>query len=75
MKEDPARNSELDDKAEPATASPGKRPCPKCGWHNVRLARTSGAVDLVLSVFAITPFRCRSCGHRFYRFFRRGASR
>jgi DNA-directed RNA polymerase subunit RPC12/RpoP len=43
--------------------------CPNCGWQNVRLSKSNG-FDHVISAFHLKPFRCRSCGHRFYRFYR-----
>lgn len=45
--------------------------CPKCGWQDVRLSHNKGALDSALSVFSVSPFRCRSCGHRFYRVHRK----
>jgi len=43
--------------------------CPNCGWQNVRLSKSTG-LDRVISALRIKPFRCRSCGHRFHRFYR-----
>jgi hypothetical protein len=42
--------------------------CPRCGWQDVRPSNTRGAFDAALSAIALAPFRCRSCGNRFYRF-------
>lgn len=41
--------------------------CPQCGWSDVRLSRTKKPLDVALGVFSVAPFRCRSCGARFYR--------
>ena len=51
--------------------APGMPRCPKCGWQDVRLSHSKGAVDSFLSMFSVHAFRCRSCGMRFHRFFRR----
>jgi transposase-like protein len=45
--------------------------CPRCGWHDVRPSMIRTALDRALSALSLSPFRCRSCGHRFYRFFKR----
>ena len=45
--------------------------CPKCGWPDVRLSRPRTAMDVALSMFSVAPFRCRTCGARFYRYHRR----
>ena len=39
--------------------------CPRCGWSNTRPSVTWGVLDTILQVFAIRPYRCRSCGVRF----------
>jgi hypothetical protein len=39
--------------------------CPRCGWHNTRPSHTSTVLDLVVRMFGLRPFRCRSCGNRF----------
>jgi hypothetical protein len=39
--------------------------CPRCGWHNTRPSHTANILDLVVRVFGLRPFRCRSCGNRF----------
>jgi DNA-directed RNA polymerase subunit RPC12/RpoP len=44
--------------------------CPKCGWHDVRRSLSRGALDFAFAAFSLAPFRCRTCGHRFFRFFR-----
>jgi predicted RNA-binding Zn-ribbon protein involved in translation (DUF1610 family) len=43
--------------------------CPNCGWHDVRPSKPKG-IDPVIATLGLKPFRCRSCGHRFYRFYR-----
>jgi transposase-like protein len=53
-----------------SVSSPMPR-CPKCGWQDVRLSTTKGALDVALSLLSMAAFRCRSCNHRFYRFFKR----
>jgi hypothetical protein len=45
-----------------------KMVCPSCGWSNLRLSMQQGLIDWILSLFLLTPYRCRSCSHRFYRF-------
>jgi DNA-directed RNA polymerase subunit M/transcription elongation factor TFIIS len=44
--------------------------CPNCGWRDVRFARLRGALDWTLRKLSVAAFRCRSCGHRFYRYHR-----
>jgi predicted Zn-ribbon and HTH transcriptional regulator len=39
--------------------------CPRCGWHNTRPSHTSNVLDMVVRVFGLRPYRCRSCGNRF----------
>jgi predicted Zn-ribbon and HTH transcriptional regulator len=48
--------------------------CPKCGWHDVRPSMMRTALDRALSTFSLAPFRCRTCRHRFYRFFKRASA-
>jgi hypothetical protein len=50
---------------------PAVRRCPGCGWRNVRLSHTRTVIDSALSMFSIFPFRCRSCGIRFRRYYRK----
>ena len=52
----------------PSRAPASMPRCPGCGWQDVRPSRLRGAVDSFLGAFGIVPFRCRSCGRRFYRF-------
>ena len=49
--------------------------CPNCGWQDVRRSISKGPLDFALTAFSLMPFRCRTCGHRFYRFFRRLGTR
>jgi predicted RNA-binding Zn-ribbon protein involved in translation (DUF1610 family) len=44
--------------------------CPNCGWRDVRFAHLRGVLDWALRVVSVAAFRCRSCGHRFYRYHR-----
>jgi DNA-directed RNA polymerase subunit RPC12/RpoP len=39
--------------------------CPRCGWRNTRPSHTKSILDSVLRIFALRPYRCRSCGNRF----------
>lgn len=39
--------------------------CPKCRSQDVRRSRRRGAVDRVLGLAAIYPFRCQRCDRRF----------
>ncbi|MDE3168494.1 MAG: hypothetical protein KGN36_22010, partial [Acidobacteriota bacterium] len=43
----------------------GRPACPRCGWSNTRPAMSRTLGDRLLRVFALRPFRCRSCGKRF----------
>jgi hypothetical protein len=42
--------------------------CPNCGRRDVRRSYARGSIDLFMRMFSRNPFRCRSCGKRFYRF-------
>jgi len=42
--------------------------CPKCTSTNVRRSARSGMWEEFLRLFFISPFRCRACRHKFYRF-------
>jgi hypothetical protein len=42
--------------------------CPHCGWQDVRPSYHKNALDSALGLFSVSPFRCRSCSHRFYRY-------
>jgi hypothetical protein len=41
--------------------------CPKCHWKCVRRSRRRTRLDLLLALFLLHPFRCRSCRRRYYR--------
>ena len=58
------------DKAE-VPASADHPVCPRCGWSNTRLSHTRTALDTILQLVSIHPFRCRSCSNRFRKFQRR----
>jgi DNA-directed RNA polymerase subunit RPC12/RpoP len=46
----------------------GKGPrCPMCGWIHVRRSTPHGFLDRVVRIVGLVPYRCRSCGQRFYR--------
>ena len=46
----------------------GKGPrCPVCGWMDVRRSMPHGFFDGLLRIVGLVPYRCRSCGQRFYR--------
>jgi hypothetical protein len=63
---------ELADEPEELPAVVPDRPtCPSCGWHNTRPSHTKSILDPMLRIFALRPYRCRSCGNRF-RVIRRG---
>jgi predicted RNA-binding Zn-ribbon protein involved in translation (DUF1610 family) len=60
MEDDPAIESDGD---------AGKAPrCPVCGWTDVRRSRPKGFLDGLVRIVGLVPYRCRSCGQRFYRF-------
>ena len=65
------RRQERDDSQEQHAAMPR---CPNCGWQDVRISRSKGAIDSVLGALGVLPFRCRSCSHRFYRAYRKHES-
>jgi hypothetical protein len=41
--------------------------CRKCRWKCSQPSRRKSRLDLFLALFRLHPFRCRSCGHRYYR--------
>jgi len=41
--------------------------CPNCGWTDVRRSNVHGLVDYLVRIVGLVPYRCRSCGERFYR--------
>jgi hypothetical protein len=40
--------------------------CPRCQGQNVRRSARSGALERLLSVAFVYPFRCQRCAHRFH---------
>jgi hypothetical protein len=53
----------------PATESQSEKGprCPVCGWTDVRRSMPHGFVDRIVRIAGLVPYRCRSCGQRFYR--------
>jgi hypothetical protein len=49
-----------------SVADKGPR-CPDCGWTDVRLSMPRGIIDQLVRIVGLIPYRCRSCGLRFYR--------
>ena len=46
----------------------GKVPrCPNCGWTDVRRSMPRKMLDYAVRIVGLVPYRCRSCGERFYR--------
>jgi hypothetical protein len=41
--------------------------CRKCHWKCSQPSRHKKRLDLFLALFRLHPFRCRSCGRRYYR--------
>jgi DNA-directed RNA polymerase subunit RPC12/RpoP len=41
--------------------------CPNCGWTDVRRSMSHGFLDQLIRMIGLVPYRCRSCGERFYR--------
>ena len=41
--------------------------CPNCGWTDVRRSMPRGFLDHLARMVGLVPYRCRSCGARFYR--------
>ncbi len=41
--------------------------CPNCGWTDVRRSMPRGFLDQLMRMVGLVPYRCRSCGERFYR--------
>ncbi len=73
---EPKTPQESEQGGEAVRALAGAMPrCPRCGWQDVRLSMSRRPLDIALAAFALSPFRCRSCHHRFYRFFKRFGDR
>lgn len=41
--------------------------CPNCGWMDVRRSMPHSFLDRLVRLIGLVPYRCRSCGVRFYR--------
>ena len=41
--------------------------CPDCGWTDIRRSMPHGVIDRLVRIVGLVPYRCRSCGQRFYR--------
>lgn len=44
------------------------RTCSNCGSYDIRPSTSRNALDIVLACLFLSPFRCRGCRERFYRF-------
>lgn len=42
--------------------------CPRCGRSDLRPSMQLGTVDGIMNALMLTPFRCNSCNHRFFRY-------
>ena len=42
--------------------------CPRCFGRDVRPSQHKGIFDAVMKAFRRSPFRCRNCKNRFYRY-------
>jgi hypothetical protein len=63
---EPAVELESDEEEEVDDEASFEQPfCPRCGWHNTRPSHTLNAVDVLVRVLGMRPYRCRSCGNRF----------
>ena len=51
------------------------RSCANCGSPDIRPSQSRNALDILLACVFLTPFRCRFCRERFYRFWRPGLLR
>lgn len=50
-----------------------RKACPQCGWQDIRPSTRRNWLEHFLTVFLIRPYRCRTCGERFWRFALRSA--
>ncbi len=46
---------------------PTGRRCPGCGWTDTRRSMTHAFLDRLFGLIGLVPYRCRTCGERFYR--------
>jgi CheY-like chemotaxis protein len=44
------------------------RTCSNCGSYDIRPSTSRNALDVLLACIFLSPFRCRECRERFYRF-------
>jgi CheY-like chemotaxis protein len=44
------------------------RICPRCGRNDVRQSVRRSVGDKIMACFGLTPYRCRACRNRFFRF-------
>lgn len=44
------------------------RTCSNCGSYDIRPSTSRNALDILLACVFLSPFRCRDCRERFYRF-------
>lgn len=56
----------MQDAATESQSEKGPR-CPACGWMDVRRSMPKGFLDGLVRILGLVPYRCRSCGQRFYR--------
>lgn len=45
-----------------------RKVCPVCGLRNTRLSNQRMGFEYFLKMLLILPYRCRTCGLRFWRF-------
>jgi DNA-directed RNA polymerase subunit RPC12/RpoP len=57
----------MGDAATESESGKGPPRCPVCGWMDVRRSMPEGFLDRVVRIVGLVPYRCRSCGQRFYR--------
>src|SRR6266404_1920208 len=41
--------------------------CPRCRLYRIEPSRSTGSLDWFFRVFGFKPYRCLSCGRRFFR--------
>ena len=56
----------MQDAANESESGKGPR-CPICGWMDVHRSMPKGFLDGLVRIVGLVPYRCRSCGQRFYR--------
>ncbi len=45
-----------------------RKVCPRCGEPNTRPSTRRKPIDYFLRVILLFPYRCHTCGERFWRF-------